>query len=208
MPLHRSRGPRGETRRAPDAGSDDVALVAAARSDPRRFEPLFLRYWEPVVRYCVFRLDSRDDAEDAASQIFVDAYAGLHRFQDRGAEGSFRGWLFTIAHHEIANRQRYRIRHPSGPLEEAHDVIDPNATFDQAVSADDVARVRRLVRELPERLRDVMELRLAGMTDREIAEVLGISGAAVRQAQSRAVARLRLRMTTDPDVEMKRNAHV
>jgi RNA polymerase sigma-70 factor (ECF subfamily) len=186
MPLlQRNPRPRSEAHHPLDADATDAVLVAAARHDPRRFEPLFLRYWEPVLRYCTFRLDDRDDAEDAASQVFVDAYASLHRFQARGQEGSFRSWLFTIAHHEIANRHRYRVRHPASRLEEAEDVADPNGTFEQAARADDVAHVLALVRELPDRPREVVELRLAGLTDREIAQVLGISEPAVRQAQSR-----------------------
>jgi DNA-directed RNA polymerase specialized sigma24 family protein len=50
-----------------------------------------------------------------------------------------------------------------------------------------------------------VELRLAGLTDREIAGILGISGEAVRQAQSRAVSRLRERMGVTPDT--KRHEH-
>jgi RNA polymerase sigma factor (sigma-70 family) len=63
-----------------------------------------------------------------------------------------------------------------------------------------------LVQELPDRPREVVELRLAGLTDREIAEVLGISGQAVRQAQSRAVAQLRIRMGVGS--QAKRTPHV
>lgn len=175
---------------------DDHALVTAAQRDPRRFEPLFLRYWEPVLRYCHFRLGNREDAEDAASQIFVDAYAALHRFSSRGGAGSFRAWLFTIAHHEIANRYRYRTRHPHHPwTEEAEALPDPAVSPEsEALAAADHAWLRSLLRELPDRSREVVELRLAGLTDREIAGVLDINVAAVRQAQSRALAGLRRRL--------------
>ena len=44
-------------------------------------------------------------------------------------------------------------------------------------------------------------------TDREIAAVLGISGNAVRQAQSRAVSRLRGLMGISPDTESNRKRH-
>jgi RNA polymerase sigma-70 factor (ECF subfamily) len=180
MPLlHRTTTQRATTLSTSSAGVNDGVLVSAARRNSHDFAPLFHRYWEPVLRYCTIRLPDRDDAEDAASQVFVDAYTSLHRFQDRGGAGSFRSWLFTIAHHEIANRHRYRVRHPARPLEAAEQSFEPDAPFEQ---------------ELPDRPREVVELRLAGLTDREIAEVLGISGQAVRQAQSRAVAHLRHRM--------------
>ena len=88
MPLlRRNSAQRPEARISPGTGMDDVALVAAARGDPHDFAPLFLRYWDSVLRYCTVRLHDHHDAEDAASQVFVDAYAGLHRFQDRGRAG-------------------------------------------------------------------------------------------------------------------------
>jgi RNA polymerase sigma factor (sigma-70 family) len=76
--------------------------------------------------------------------------------------------------------------------------VGSDVMFEQAATADDVARLIALVRDLPDRPREVVELRLAGLNDREIAEVLGVSGQAVRQAQSRAVARLRIRMGVAP----------
>jgi RNA polymerase sigma-70 factor, ECF subfamily len=185
----------------PAAGEDDHALVAAAQRDPRRFEPLFRRYWEPVLRYCALRLGG-DDAEDVASEIFVAAYAGLPRFRDRGGEGSgaFRSWLFTIAHHEVANRHRYRARHPANPwTAAAASVADPGDSPERAaIAADERDRLLALLDRLPERSREVVALRLAGLTDREIADVLGIRGDAVRQAQSRALAQLRTLLGPDP----------
>ena len=122
-----------------------------------------------------------------------------------GREGSFRAWLFTIAHHEVANAHRYRARHPAGSLIAATLVPDVAASPEsRAVAADEITRVIAVLRELPERPRDVVALRLAGLTDREIAAVLGISGDAVRQAQSRAVTRLRERLGIVPGENEKR----
>ncbi|MDQ3225403.1 MAG: sigma-70 family RNA polymerase sigma factor [Chloroflexota bacterium] len=199
------RGPqRTDAPPAIAAGRDDI-LVAAAQRDPRDFAPLFARYWDPVLRYCALRLRDRQEAEDTASQVFVAAYAGLSRFRDRGRESSFRAWLFTIAHHEVANAHRYRARHPAGSLTAAALVPDAAASPEsRAVAADEITRVIAVLRELPERPRDVVALRLAGLTDREIAAVLGISGDAVRQAQSRAVTRLRERLGIVPGENEKR----
>jgi RNA polymerase sigma-70 factor (ECF subfamily) len=183
-------------------------MVLAAQRDPHEFAALFTRYWDVVLRYCRLRLLDRQEAEDAASQVFVDAYAGLHRFADRGAEGSFRAWLLTIAHHEVVNRHRYRARHPASPLAAADDVRDQNPSPEHAaIAAGDMAQVVTLLGQLPARSRGVVELRLAGLTDREIAAVLGISGEAVRQAQSRAVSRLRGLMGISPDTESNRKRH-
>jgi RNA polymerase sigma-70 factor (ECF subfamily) len=188
----RRRAPRDAATEPAAEGKafEDAALVAAARGNPDAFEPLFRRYWDGVVRYCYYRLGDWPEAEDAANQTFADAYAALGRFQDRG--GGFRSWLFVIAHNEVADRRLRRARRPEAPLETVAILLDSAPSpEDLAMTAGAMADVRALLVTLPERLRQVVELRLAGLSDREIAQVLGIGHDAVRQAQSRAVARLR-----------------
>src|SRR6185503_8343782 len=100
MRLLARRPSEGEGALADDAC--DADLVAVAQADPLAFDRLFARYDAPILNYCYYRLGSWEEAEDAAQEIFTTAYAGLPRFRDRdgGPAGSFRSWLFTVAHHE------------------------------------------------------------------------------------------------------------
>lgn len=170
----------------------DLRDITAAQRDPEAFAPVFHRYWPLVYRYCALRLRSSADAEDVASQIFVRALASLPSFVPRD-DGAFRRWLFTIAHHEVASRHRYEARHPSIPLDSDIEYrLRAGPSPEQAaITAADAAHLVSLVRELPLRQREVVELRLVGLTDQEIAGVLGMSGPAVRKAHSRALAHLR-----------------
>ena len=187
--LHLGRRPGGVGRTAADAAVD-AALVAAAQRDPAAFDRLYDRFADPVLNYCYYRLGAWEEAEDAAQQIFASAYAALHRFCDR--DGSFRSWLFTVAHHEVANRQRGRARHPSVPLAAAALLPAAGPTPEElAIAADEQGRVRALLAELSGDQRRVLELRLAGLTDVEIARVLGCKPGAVRAVQARGVGRLR-----------------
>ncbi len=165
----------------------DAPLVAAAQCAPAAFAPLYARYRDDVLRYCFYRLGDWEEAADAAQQVFVNAFTALPRFVDQG--DSFRPWLFRIAHNEVSTRRR---RPPHRSLMDATLVIDTAPSpEDLAVAADDHDRLRRLLAALPSERRQVCELRLAGLTDREIAGVLGKREGAVRTAQSRAVAQLR-----------------
>jgi len=170
-----------------DAGSDDD-LVAAAKMDRAAFAPLYRRYVDPIFRYCHRRLGSREAAEDATSIVFAKALAALPRYRD----GSFRSWLFTIAHNTIVNDLRAAEIRTVRPLETALDLVDgasgPEAI---AIGAEDQRTVQRLLARLPAHDRHLLELRLAGLTGAEIAQVLGRSHGAVRVAQFRAIARLR-----------------
>lgn len=173
---------------------DDRALLAAAQLDPAGFDRLFDRYGDVVLNYCYYRLGTWEEAEDAAQQIFTNAFAASGRFQERDsvAASTVRSWLFTIAHHEVANRRRYFVRHHTSPLETAFDLADPGPSPEElAVAADHQGRVLGLISQLSRDQRQTVELRLAGLTDTEIATVLGKSPGAVRVTQSRAVARLR-----------------
>ena len=168
---------------------NDTVPIAAARGDPEAFDALYTRFADQVLNYCYYRLGNWSDAEDAAQQIFANVYTALPRFRDRG--GSFQAWLFTIAHHEIANRRRYQRRHPRWTLVD-EELEDTQPTPEElAVVAERQDRVRSLLGQLSEDQRRVLELRLAGLTDREIGEVLGRTPGAVRGVQARGVSRLR-----------------
>jgi RNA polymerase sigma-70 factor (ECF subfamily) len=177
--------------------ADDAALVAASQGDADAFDALYARYADPVLNFCYYRLGRWDEAEDAAQQVFVNVYAALGRFQD--CRGSFRAWLFTIAHHEVANRRRHRRRHPILSLDEGDDYRDPDPKPEElAVVADRQDRVRMLLDQLSDDQRRVLELRLAGLTDTEIGGVLGRTPGAVRGVQARGVARLRVLLGLRP----------
>lgn len=60
---------------------DDAALVADARSQPEKFAVLYERYLNQVYRYCYLRLGSREAAQDATSETFLKALAGIGRYR-------------------------------------------------------------------------------------------------------------------------------
>lgn len=164
----------------------DAELVALARQDIRQFALLYARYLDPVHRYCYRRLGSREAAEDATSLIFTKALAAFPRYRDT----SFRAWLFTIAHHVVTDR--YRRARPETSIDLEIELRDEAPSpEDLAMAADDRQRVLALLTQLPDHQRQIVELRLAGLTGTEIAQALGRSRANVDVSQYRAVVRLR-----------------
>src|SRR5258708_33116092 len=88
----------------PCVSDEEARLLENARADPAAFAPVYERYLARVYRYCLRRLDTREEAEDATALVFTRALAGLSRY--RG--GSVAAWLFRIAHHTVANELRDR----------------------------------------------------------------------------------------------------
>jgi RNA polymerase sigma-70 factor (ECF subfamily) len=171
---------------------DDAVLVARAQRERQAFAPLYRRYVEAVYRYCYRHLGNQEEAEDATSQIFTQALAALSRLGDQ----PFRAWLFAIAHNVVTDVHRYRARsarHVSVPVVEGvTELTDPDPTPEHQILAAEQGRaIRTLLAQLPEESRRLLELRLAGLTDAEIARILGRTHGAVRVAQHRAVMRLR-----------------
>ncbi len=165
--------------------------------DSSEFAALYRQYVGPVFRYCYYRLESREQAEDATSQIFLKALAALpsHRQRD-----SFRSWLFSIAHNVVTDL--YRARRPVWPLSRIEDHPDGRVSLeDNALRSVERDEVHALLQLLPGDQRRVLELRLAGLSSSEIATVLGKKTGAVKVAQSRAIARLRFTLLPVLDQE-------
>lgn len=108
----------------------------------------------------------------------------------RYRSGSFRAWLFAIAHNVVIDQ--VRRQRPHQDLDAAWAIPDgrpsPEALAEEAEQRRTLmAALARLTAEQ----RNVVELRLAGLTGPEIAEALHMSIPAAKSSQFRAYQRLR-----------------
>lgn len=165
----------------------EADLIARATRDPQAFALLYRQYLDPVYRYCYHRLGSKEAAEDVTSQIFAKALAALSAYH---GERPFRSWLFAIAHNAIVDAHRARRLHQ--PLDSANDVRDPSSSPEDLILSDEGEQtVQMLLAALTPDQARVIELRLVGLTEVEIARVLGRRPGAIRALQFRALIRLR-----------------
>jgi RNA polymerase sigma-70 factor (ECF subfamily) len=170
-----------------EALDSDARLVTAALADRSAFAALYRRYVDAIYRYAYHRLGTREQAEDATSQIFLKALVALPSHKP---DRSFRSWLFTIAHNVVTDC--YRARRPQEPLDLVAELEDRTSSpEDEALHIVQRDEIRKMLQLLPNDQRRILELRLAGLTSVEIGEVLGKSAGAVKVAQSRSIARLR-----------------
>lgn len=164
----------------------DENLAARAASDPSAFAEIHSRYVDRIFRFCSYRLHEADDIEDATNQIFLNALEGLRRSHVK----NLRSWLFTIAHNVVTDR--YRMRRSEVDIASLHDLPGRERSPEEIVvsrsAADDLRAALHLLS--PDQ-RNVVELRLAGLTGPEIRQVLGKSRAWVDTTQFRALQKLR-----------------
>ena len=171
----------------PSRAATEAELIAQAAHDPQAFARLYRQYLNPIYRYCYHRLGSKEAAEDVTSQVFAKVLGGLSTYR---GDRPFRSWLFAVAHNAIVDA--HRAQRPHQPLNAAEDVLDPTASPEElALSAEGERTVQALLAELTQDQARVVELRLVGLSEREIATILGRRPGAVRALQFRALVRLR-----------------
>ena len=171
----------------------DAELVRRAQRHAAAFGPLYLRYRDRVLKYCLYRLGDLPEAEDAASTVFVNALRGITNVHDD--DTAFRPWLFRIAHNEVVDRYKRRALRPEIALAAADDLVAPEPSPEEAaITVEALGRLRTLLGGLSPRERAVLELRLADLTTGEIAAALGITEGSVWTAQSRGLAKVRVAM--------------
>jgi RNA polymerase sigma-70 factor (ECF subfamily) len=177
-----------------EAADADALLVGWARQNPQAFTALYDRYFPAVYGYCLSQVGDPETAEDAASLTFLKALAALPGYRE---SGRFRPWLFVIAHNAVLDV--LAGRRADEPLEAASRLRDPAASPEErAIAALDVAWLDAALARLPAEDRRVLELRRAGLSGREIAEVLGIGHEAAKKRQLRAMDRVRAELAAAP----------
>jgi RNA polymerase sigma-70 factor (ECF subfamily) len=165
---------------------DDACLVGAARSGDRAaFAALIERHWPLLVASCRRMLGRRDQADEAAQEAVLQAMLGLGRLREPERFGS---WLVGIGLNVC--RHLLRRRPPVWLLPEAP--ADPG---ELAEAAETAARVRAAVAALPAGQRRAVTLfYLAGLSQREVAAVLGVDASAVKARLHKARRTLRERL--------------
>jgi RNA polymerase sigma-70 factor (ECF subfamily) len=188
----------------PDAQLANLLTHGSEHDRRTAFDAIYYRYVDAVHGYAFRRLGTREAAEDATSDVFHQIVRALQNYRQQ-PNANFRSWLFTIAHHVIADHQRRQIRDRSHYAQCGPDVHDHNPSPAEIAEAGDDGRwIRSLLRDLPPRERQVIELDLAGLKTGEIASVLNLSTGAVHTARSRALDHLRAQVNLIHDAREAR----
>jgi RNA polymerase sigma-70 factor (ECF subfamily) len=156
--------------------STDAQLMArVAGGDVDAFETIYDRYH--VQAYSLaHRIAGRVGAADEATQdAFLALWRSAARFDPQRA--GLRTWLLTLVRHRSIDALR---RRSAAPLQEwSEDAVaglaSDDCTEERVLAEEDGRAARRLVAELPEEQRKVIELAyFGGYTQTEISKGLGV----------------------------------
>jgi RNA polymerase sigma factor (sigma-70 family) len=174
----------------------DEDLLRATRTEPAAFAVFYRRHARVVLACAARRLGDAELAADVTSEVFAAALAGSDRFDP--ARGSARSWLFGILANQVGTALRSRTADSRARRRLGMEPIalaeDQRAWVERLASEQDAALVRRLLAELPERERALLEQRVIGGRDYgRLAIEFGASEPALRKRVSRGLALLRMR---------------
>jgi RNA polymerase sigma-70 factor (ECF subfamily) len=181
---------------SPQASVPDLtsAVAEAQRGDPDAFRALYRDTQPRLLRY--LRALVGDDAEDVASEAWLQVARDLHGF--RGDYDGFRGWVATIGRHRgLDHLRRAGRRAPATPVpvEELADLTAPDDTAASALDAIATDAAVRLIATLPADQAEAVLLRVVVGLDAEAAgQVLGKRAGAVRTAAYRGLRTLARRL--------------
>ncbi|WP_405798215.1 RNA polymerase sigma factor [Streptomyces sp. NBC_01506] len=137
-----------------------------------------------------------DDAEDVASDSWLEISRDLGRFRGDGA--GFRGWTATIARHRALDHLRRQKRRPRTSLLEQDMLELPGGhdTADAALETLSTEQALELIGGLPRDQAEAVLLRVVvGLDGPATARVLGKRPGAVRTAAHRGLKALAGRLT-------------
>ena len=169
---------------------DDRTLVQQSlEGRPEAFDLLVRRHGAAVHSYLARMTGRQAQADDLYQETFLRAFR--HRARWR-ADAPFVSWLFAIA------RRMYLTARGRGPqryeeeLPDNMDLEDHRGTPEtDAVRAQLQRAVREAVMKLPPDMREVILLsRYAGLTYREIGQIVGASEEAVKLRAFRAMRKM------------------
>ena len=177
--------------------SDEALAARAAGGDDHAFEALVRRYQRRVFGLAC-RLTSETDAPDVLQETFLQLHRHLPSFR---GDARFGTWLYRIATNAALMHRRARARRPTESLDaflprfDAHGAhAETPEALQVAACADEILdrkvlaeRAHEALARLPDLYRDAFVLRdLEELSTAEVAHVLSLEPAAVRQRVHRA----------------------
>ncbi|MDZ7315840.1 MAG: sigma-70 family RNA polymerase sigma factor [candidate division KSB1 bacterium] len=177
--------------------TDEEFVRAAQDGDYAGFDALVRKYQDRIFGICLLFLDDRNDADDAAQEVFIKAYRSLSRFKGKA---QFSTWLYRIAVNHCLNLLRARRRRKMLTLfsrlrareklylMETAGGEDPHMRMEQEEIEQKVAKA---IESLPDDQKTALILhRYEGLSYQEIAGVMGVSVACIESRLFRAKKKL------------------
>ncbi|MEX1063206.1 MAG: RNA polymerase sigma-70 factor [Balneolaceae bacterium] len=153
--------------------SDAVLAEKIGEGCSESFEKIYERYHRPLFFMAKKYLKDQELAEDAVQDIFVKLW---EKRDTLDASRSVKGFLFTMLKNHLLNVIRDQKKKIISVYKvDVENLLHSGQTDDDIIYKDYQNLVKRGLNELPDRKREVFELKISGYSNAQIAEILLIS---------------------------------
>ncbi|MCS7250551.1 MAG: sigma-70 family RNA polymerase sigma factor [candidate division WOR-3 bacterium] len=163
-------------------------IKRAKNGNDEAFEMLISRYEKKIYNLAYRLLNNEEDAAEVLQETLIRAYRFLKKFQERS---SFYTWLYRIAVNVALRKLKKRAKeekvlsldqnvtgYEDIPQEIPDETQNPEVIYERKKIQE---AVRKALAEIPENYRSVIFLRdVEGLSNKEVAEILKLSVAAVK----------------------------
>ncbi len=183
---------------------DPELVERLKRGDEEAFVGLLRRYQGKVYRLAMNMTRNPQDAEEVTQDVFLTVYRKIGDFDGRAA---FSTWLYRVASNAALMKLRGRRSEPHHSIEEEGPAFGPDGHHarpiadwselpdDQLLSAERRRALEQAIEALPPDYKAVVVLRdIEGLSNQEVAEIVGATVLAVKSRLHRARLALRERL--------------
>ena len=173
--------------------ADRASVARIARGDQSAFAELYDRHVRLVYSLALRILQNGADAEDIVQEVFAQVWAQAGRYD--ASRGAVAAWMLTLTRSRAIDKLRAKRARPEAAADAsaAESVVDLAAAQDlDLLSAEQVTRLQRALKELPDAQRTALELAYCeDLTHVEVAARLGEPLGTVKTRIRQAVMKLR-----------------
>jgi RNA polymerase sigma-70 factor (ECF subfamily) len=165
---------------------DEPALIERAKEhDQKAISELYKRHVQSIYRYIYYRVGDVNVAEDLTADVFLRALEGLAGFTYRGIP--FSAWLYRIAHARVMDHFRRQTRREHLPLDERLVGVTEGPQIALETKLDYEELQSALVQLTTDQQQVIILKFVEGLSNAEVARILGKSEGAVKSLQHRAL---------------------
>ncbi|HLZ11417.1 MAG TPA: sigma-70 family RNA polymerase sigma factor [Candidatus Acidoferrum sp.] len=177
---------------APGTTQSTEAIARARAGDEEAWGDLYREFAPAIFRFCRRALPTREDAEDATTEVFMKVHDKLHQYD---STRPFTSWLYKVAANHCWDLLRRRKIRQDKETEDVDSLPleHPDANqLEQLIEQRTSEEVRKALDKLPSRARMALVMRYySDMSYDEIADELGVRRAFVGVVLLRARHELR-----------------
>ena len=168
---------------------DERDLIERAQAyEASAFAEIYERFYQGIFNYVFYRVTEEALAEDITAEVFVKALEAIDGYEFRGVP--FSAWLYRIANNMVTDLFRRKPRNNYVPLEEAQIATEdvPHAVTERGFTQQELQKALAV---LTDEQQQVVILKFVdGMSNVEVAQILGKTEGAIKSLQHRALASL------------------